>query len=378
MTRTIKYIGFYDLQNSSVKRNISLAATNKMDYITDTLNKIGYKVHIISPAYSVENNIKFNKKENIKVSENKRITLFPSIGNKSKFSVYINLILTQIYLFIYLIRNVRKHETILVYHSIWLSFAIKLAKLVKGFNYILELEEIYSDISHKKKYFLKYEYQLINDAKSYIIATDALKKRISKNKKYIVLYGNYKVEKLLTFPLRNNKKYLLYAGIIDKEKAGAFNAIEAAALLPSSFIMNIIGFGDVNNLQDRIKEINLKNSCTISFDGVKTGIDYVRYCQQNHIGLSTQKMQGSYTETSFPSKILSYLSFGINVISSDIPSVRESPMGDLINYYTEDNPHSIAEAIKKSTIHPSSVLQKRIMELDIKFISDLKTILYDA
>lgn len=378
MNKEIKYIGFYDLQNSKIKRNISPAAISKMDYISDTLNSLGYKVHIVSPAYSVENNFNYNRKQNIKISENKNLTIFPSIGYKNKLSVYINLFLTQIYLFIWLIRNVKKGETVLVYHSLWLSLTIRISKIIKGFNYILELEEIYSDITHKKNYFLNLEYQLINNAISYLISADSLKSKINIEKKYTVLYGNYNVESLISNTPLDNKKYILYAGIIDKEKAGAFNAIEAGNYLSSSYAINIIGFGDVDDLKKRIEEINSNNGCLINFDGIKSGSEYIEYCQKNHIGLSTQKTEGDYTATSFPSKILSYLSLGINVVSSDIPSVRNSPIGDLISYYKYDDPFSIAEAIKNATLYPSAILQKRINELDKKFILDLKNILNDA
>lgn len=49
--KTIKYIGFYDSSEFiDEKRSISLAAVNKMDYISESIVKAGYNVQIISPS----------------------------------------------------------------------------------------------------------------------------------------------------------------------------------------------------------------------------------------------------------------------------------------------------------------------------------------
>ena len=53
MSKTIKYIGFYDTDDHiNENRNTFLAATNKMDYIASAIVKAGYSVDIISPSWS--------------------------------------------------------------------------------------------------------------------------------------------------------------------------------------------------------------------------------------------------------------------------------------------------------------------------------------
>jgi hypothetical protein len=53
--------------------------------------------------------------------------------------------------------------------------------------------------------------------------------------------------------------------------------------------MHIIGFGskkDVEKVEERVKELSQKCECKISYDGLLSGEDYIRYIQSCHIGLS--------------------------------------------------------------------------------------------
>jgi len=375
MNKEIKYIGFYDLQDSKVKRNISLAATNKMDYICDSLNNLGYNVHIVSPSYSTEKNTKFNKKEEKVISKNKFLTVFASFGSKNKFYLLLNILISNISLFFWLFKNIKKNETIIVYHSIWLSLPIRVVKLFKQFNYILELEEIYSDISHKNILLRNFESSLIYNAFSYVLVSEELKKKIGKNKISIIIYGGYKQQQYLTTPIDDGKIHLVYSGTIDSETLSAYNAVEATRHLNENYVLHIIGNGEIDKLNNLIKLVQKDTDCKIIYDGVKINKEYIIYIQRCHIGLNTRTMTGKFLSTSFPSKIPSYISLGINVISSDIKIVRDSPFGDLISYYSEDTPFAIAEAIKKATIFSSEVLQERVKDLDREFLKELKFLL---
>jgi hypothetical protein len=53
---SVKYIGFYDSSAYiEENRNSFLSATNKMDYIADSIVRAGYKVQIISPSWTANN-----------------------------------------------------------------------------------------------------------------------------------------------------------------------------------------------------------------------------------------------------------------------------------------------------------------------------------
>lgn len=377
MDKYIKYVGYYDIQASEIKRNVSPAALTKMQYIIEKLNGHGYKVQVVSPAYMIDDARFCVKSKTKSIDSENTLTTFFSFGNYGRFFLGVNILLSQILLFFWLCRNVGKKETIIVYHSLWNVVPILLAKFFKGFKFILELEEIYSDITHTGLISKKLERQVIVQAKSYILATRSMSKKLDENKDYILLYGTYKMQPNIAPYLPNKIIKVVYAGIIDQSKAGAFNAVDAAMYLSEDYQLNIIGFGDVNSLL-RVIEKNETTSCQVKFDGAKSGDELIGYLQSCQIGLSTQTTDGIYNETSFPSKIFSYLCAGINVVSSDIAVVKESPVGDLLNYYKNDTPQSIAEAIIRAVIQPREVLEKRIMMLDQKFTYDLENLLNNA
>ena len=54
MRPVIKYISFYDFADSGIARNYSVAAANKMDYIIESLVRIGYDVEVVSVSACIE------------------------------------------------------------------------------------------------------------------------------------------------------------------------------------------------------------------------------------------------------------------------------------------------------------------------------------
>lgn len=371
MKKEIKYIGFYDSSKIEKKRVSNIAATNKMDYICSAINRAGFDVHLISPSWFDNKaiNLKYESQKTIFLSSQKRITYCPSFRTKLKWSRNLKIIFTLIWLFIWLIIHVRRNEKILVYHVQWLSIPIRWAKKIKGFKLILEVEEFYGDVYSIRPYFDVLEKKLIFAADSYLFSTELLAERIdSKNKPYIVIYGVYKNYPKLSTPLVDGKIHLLYAGIIDIHKAGAFIAVECTKFLNTNYILHIIGFGETEILQKRIDELNLTNECKIIFDGLKSGNEYIKYVQKCQIGLSTQKMDGNYLGTSFPSKILSYLSLGIRVVSCQVDCVTKSKINDLMFYYKVDEPQEIANAIQSVVLKNDFNCRKVIQQLDDEFI----------
>jgi len=89
MKNKIKYITYYDVINSSIKRNYSLSSVNKVNYIIDTLINIGYSVEIISASGVIEPKFRLFKGFCLKIEENKDLRLFFSFGgNKLIFKIF--------------------------------------------------------------------------------------------------------------------------------------------------------------------------------------------------------------------------------------------------------------------------------------------------
>lgn len=377
MVKEIKYIGFYNPLNNEFNRVGTLAAINKMNYISDSIINAGYSVNIVSPSW-INDSYGNSKHEKLSVSQiapYKKVTLISSWGTKNKISRNLKIIYSLVWLFFWLLKNVKANEKILAYHSPWLALPLILAKKIKKFKLILEVEEIYSDVSSIHPFFDKLESKIFKNADCFLFSTDLLSKKIDNKGCFIVIYGDYKTYNRIEQPINDGKIHLVYAGIIDSHKAGAFNAAEVALYLNEKYVIHIIGFGEIELLKKRIKQINQIANCKVSFDGSLQGDDYVRYCQKCHIGLSTQKMDGKYLETSFPSKILSYLGMGLIVVSSNIKCVTLSKVGSIMHYYSEENPQAIAETIKNINVLKDYDSIDLLKKMDLEFIRNIKKML---
>ena len=371
----MKYIGFYAnpaFQNQC--RMSSPAADNKMDYICTALNRNYLDVNIISPSWTTAGQ-GFFRGGKVKLNERTNTVLFSTFGSKIKMLKRLKYVWAYFRLFLFLILHVERNETILVYHSQYLSWPVRTAKKIRRFRMILEVEEIYADVPGTKKRLDKAETELIDCADAYLFSTELLRDRVAKSAVNTVLYGSY------TIPLQHaehkvdGKIHLLYAGIIDSHKLGAFRAIEATKYLSGRYVLHIIGFGETEKLCVQIDLLNKTNTCKIVFDGLKTGDEYIAYCQNCDIGLSTQSMAGKYQNTSFPSKILSYLSMGLHVVSCETECVRKSAVGSLVSYYKEDTPEAIADTIMSVDLSQPYDSRNVIRELDLQFVEDIKKLL---
>lgn len=374
--KEIKYIGFYDLEYSVNKRVSSPAAISKMNYICDAINAAGFKVHIVSPSW-FENKYgkKYQPQETIDIKRHIKVTLSPSFRTHRHIFLYLKIFISLCWLFYYLLRNTDSEDRILVYHSPWLYYPIYFAKKIKKFQLILEVEEIYADVNSLNSTFEMLEKKLIKAADKFILATELLADKISDNKPLIIIYGIYRHYDRHKFPPNDGKIHLLYAGIIDTHKAGAFNAIAAAPYLGSNYVMHIIGFGEEKKLQAMIDDINFSSECKIYFEGSLSGSEYLNYCQTCHVGLSTQNNFGKYVDTSFPSKILSYLSMGLRVVSCRINVVERSRINSLMVYYENNDPIQIAEAIKAIAFEIPFDSRMLMEDLNDNFVCDIKRIL---
>lgn len=377
MNKEIKYIGFYDFPDAKMKRAANLAAMNKMDYIADAIVRAGYNVHFLSPSWfdDTSSSASFHWQSTVKVNNHKKVTFCPSFGTKIKWARNLKIILSLLWMFFYLLFHTKKNEKVLMYHVPWLSISVRWAKRIRGFELILEVEEIYGDVSVIHPYFHVLEKKLINSANAYLFSTELLINRIGTKKPFIVIYGAYKTYPQLAVPPEDGRIHLLYAGIIDLHKAGAFNALEAAKFLPEKYILHIIGFGEVKLLKEKITEVNALKGCQIVYEGILSGDEYIKYCQKCHIGLSTQNIEGEYLKSSFPSKIISYLTMGLNVVSGTIDCVQHSKIGQIVNYYSESTPESISKAIKETKIGSSQSNINIIAELNTRFEKEIKKIL---
>lgn len=379
----MKYFGYYADGERAKESNCTLAAVNKMSYIAGVVAGIAGKVEIISRATRKASP---QKNEIVKVNEKQTVQYFANTPHGWKISRVLFRQIDRIRFTVWMLKNIKKNEKVLVYHSLGYMREIDFVHRIKKFNLILEVEEIYSDVTGNK-FTRKKEVEFIQRADSYIFPTKFLSNEVNPNgKPEVIIHGTYQVEvdekcKLPHGNLQSGfrqKIHCVYAGTLDPRKGGAIAAAAAAEFLPSDYHIHILGFGseeDIQKMKDLIEKNSLNESASVTYDGVLSGKDYIRFLQSCDIGLSTQDPNAAFNGTSFPSKILSYMANGLRVVSIRIPAIETSAVGDMVFYYDNQTPEEIAKAIMDIDFNDNYDSREYIRQLSNQFEKDMKKLL---
>lgn len=375
----MKYICYYDLKNNNENRRYILSATNKIDYILRVIRDItDEEIDVISASTTLSN--KYYRGRSERLDKQTRLKLFPTFGRKNIVSKLLDKLIQFWGLLFYLLKSIDKNEVVIVYHSFTFINVMRILKRLKKFNLVLELEEIYSDVSNDDKR-RKAEEAIFSIADAYIFPTQLLDEKVNiLHKPSVIIHGTYQVEYDRNVDVFNNENkvdlkivHCVYAGTLDPRKGGATAAL-AALYLPANYHIHILGFGsdsDKDEIKKLITEINAKSSAVVTYDGLLSGEEYIRFLQSCCIGLSTQNPNATFNATSFPSKILSYLSNGLHVVSIRIPAIEKSAVAGLLSFYDKQTPEEIAEAIMKINLSQKYDSRKKISELSDEFTYSL-------
>lgn len=380
----LKYIAYYSDPDESKHRKAAPSADTKIDYIVSVLMREGCNVKVISKCgvEKCESILKYD--EDYAIEKNGTMVHFvPSLTSKFRSLRFFTRIFTK-----RRINRLIKKEClgtdckILIYHSLGMYSVIKYLKKHKK-PFILEVEEIYSDVmAKKKKQNREKEDFMFSAASSYIFSTELLNREInSGNKPYVVCNGTYNTtQKLVEEKIFDDKdkNHCVYAGTFDPRKGGVTAAISAAEFLSENYHMHILGFGneeETKSMKDLISEVSKKSVATVTYDGLLSGEEYIRFIQSCDIGLSTQNPDAAFNATSFPSKILSYMSNGLRVVSIRIPAIEGSAIGKYMYYYDKQTPEEIAKVIMAVNVEDDYDGRKIISSLDAEFRRNLEVIL---
>lgn len=375
----MKYLAYYDTpENAAENRTVCLAAANKMTYICDAINRAGQTVEIISASGTW--NRKGCKGKTVRLSEGTSLKLFSCMGAGSVLRRVLGRNILKLKLFFYLLCHIQKRETVIVYHSVAYAGMVTLLKRLKDFRLILEVEEIYADVNGREQ-DRKKEYRVFSAADAYIFPAELLNQKLNKaGKPYTLICGTYQAEpeRNVRFEDLQEKIHCVYAGTFDPRKGGCQMAIGAAQYLPENYHVHIIGFGSEKDFGETMKileQTTPKCRCALTYDGCLRGEEYIRFLQSCQIGLSTQTPDGDYNDTSFPSKILSYMANGLQVVTVRIPVVEESPVGQYMSYYDDPAPEAIAKTILAVDVSKTKDSRSVLEALDREFVKNIKVLL---
>ncbi len=371
----IHYIGEY--YNDNVGRHLSYspAGISKMDYMIDVISGYNDSLSIFSTSRTLEAGY---YKKKVYRKGNRKYIYRSTFFAKNILTKRVERWYAIIQLLKYILFTVKKGDCVIAYHERYYQPWLSLTRKIKDYNLVYEVEELYTVAANlSSKMISKEKKNLCAD--SYVFSTESLNELVNKqNKPYVISHGAYTLPTIYKKCFNDEKTHIIYAGTFNRAKGGAEIAINSACYLSEQYHLHICGFGNdselsfINNLID---EVSGKTKCKITFDGKKTGEEYLEFLQSCHIGLSTQKPEGDYNNTSFPSKILAYLANGLQVITVKIPVIEASKVGNAVYYYNESNPKAVAEAIMKININSALDTRKLVCQLDKDFRKELYTMI---
>jgi len=374
--KKVYYLVHFDDLNKENCRLVSPAAVAKAGYVSKALSQIGFRIQIISPA--LPNKPGKYESSNYEILNGVNLKLFKSFYTNIKIFKAFRRILLYIHLFLFLLFELKKDSIFIVYHSLSLVFIVKILKKIKRIKIISDFNEIYGDVVDKPAVSLK-EIRYTKLFNGYFFPSEILAKIINKDHKpQAIIYGNYEIKPKYNESFNDSLVHVVYSGTLSESKGGAA-AVKAAEFLDNNYHLHILGFGsdlEVENITRLIDNIKLKTKCKISFEGLLLNEEFDRFLQKCDIGLSTQTLTNNFNNTSFPSKILTYFGNGLKVVSIKIDPVFQSKVSSMIEFYENDSPNDIANAIvRASGDKRNNELSDILKELDLKFKKQVTEVL---
>lgn len=374
----MKYFGYYN-NRLDLDRIAFPAGDGKMSYIIESLCSVAPSVEVVSMCGATAK--KACGARRIQLADNCKLTFFASVGRRNILKRIINRVVMKIQLWQYFLKNIRRGETVLVYHSLGYMKDFRRLRRIKKFKLILEMEEIYSDVIGNEKLKRK-EIEYARMADGYIFPTQFLDELINiENKPSMIVHGNYHAEDTVGTKWNDGKVHAVYAGTFDPRKGGVFAAAAAAEFLPKNYHIHILGSGskgEIQKLQECAERSRQAGCAQVTLEGARYGDEYVRFLQACDIGLSTQNPEAAFNATSFPSKVLSYMSNGLQVVSIRIPAIERSAVNDMIYYYDKQDPSEIAKVIMDVEVDKRYDTRERIKELHEVCIREMSALLREV
>ena len=368
---TVHYVSLRSYPEFAKEKRRNPPSAQKVDYVIESLNKLGYKVNYISMSESANN--KFYTPKKLRLSENTIFYMCPNIPGKLRESFSFRWLLH-----IYAPMHIKKGDILLVYHTNGMRNDL-LRKISDkyGMTFIYEVEELY-EYAHETvdEKLAEDEINGLQCPDKYIFCSNLLAEAVNKrNLPFVALEGYYKYAKADVKPFNDGKIHCVYGGIIDKVKGGAFRAVRCAEFLPSDYVIHILGFGNVTELKALIEENRNKSGAEVIFEGLKSGQDYIDFISRCDIGLNLMTFDKNLNRTAFPSKLVLYLACGLRAVSLKVPVLEMSRLSPLLTFYSEDTPQAIADAILEINLE-NEYDSKQIMDkLDSDFLRDFDELL---
>jgi glycosyltransferase involved in cell wall biosynthesis len=155
----------------------------------------------------------------------------------------------------------------------------------------------------------------------------------------------------------------LYSGSLDRTR-GVDLLLEALEHLPENgWRLDISGYGPLTEQCAQCAQ-NSRWRNRVTFHGSLPPKAYDELVELAHAGLNCQRASDPISAVTFPSKVFTYLSAGLLVISSRASAVQEL-CGSACFYYEAETPQALADAMKNVIANFSAIAKK----IDLQTVS---------
>ena len=231
--KKIYYLGFYnDCSVTKQERVIWLSAISKMNYIIDALVRSGFEIEVVSlsPSASTKNAYcggVYDLKPGVK------LRLFPTHSRNNRLLRALNILQIEGAVRKFLC-GLEDDDVVLCYHNVQACKLLRKAKTKAGFKLLMEVEELYSDVSGDDD-IRDAEIDTFGYADAFVFPTVLLNEVANPQKKpYALCSGVYEANKRIASKSDDGKIHIVYAGTLEPRK-GAAAAVAAGALLDERF-----------------------------------------------------------------------------------------------------------------------------------------------
>ena len=383
MSNKVHYLNFYADTEAADSLTCFPSAFPKIEYVCDSLIEAGFDVINISACQYK------NGGKTILPKKLKRNLYCRYLRNSmvlQKIDRHLPILYSWLQIFLYILFQVKRDDSLLVYHSMFYLDVIQLALKVKRIRLIYEVEELFYSLSPKNAHFKEKELSALKKADAYLLVNDLLKDKISiKDKPFVISYSAYKLpeNRKLRPKVWDDNIHVVYAGCIEQRRKAAFMAVEAALSLSPKYVIHILGFGaekDIEALKERICSINNNpQNARAVFEGSKFGQEYTDFLSHCQIGLSCHTYDDTIPESAdctFPSKVFVYLLHGLSVVAFPLRCLSESEVACLVSFSDTTSAESLAEAIKKCRVPNSEQTVSLINMMHASFVQSLNTLIH--
>lgn len=366
MVKRVHYIGWYITPNSWGKYNCVVAGMMKMRYVADQIQKTGCDLHILSLVEKQAAGIYCGQNEEF---EGKHIHYSGGAGSNNLLMGRLDRIIKHITFILYIIFRTSRKDLIVLYHSYY--YTKLLANLKRFFkrDVVIEVEEIYGYNALGDMPWVDDEISQIKRFKKFTCVNDGIPQILGLNPEdYVVIYGSAVFPKRTMDRFNDGKVHVVYSGTLDYRKMGGPMALEVARLLSSQYMLHVTGYArnpeDEVAIKKRISEINAEfGEERVRYEGFLSEEDLHKLLFSCHIGLSPNVLRPNFANSTFPSKIVSYMCHDLAIVIS-YATAYDFPISEGWVFYHEQTPECIAEAVMKAEVKPIGYYVSRLEKMN--------------